>query len=299
MIECRAPKTKKEFQQYYQLRWQLLRAPWQQPEGSERDELEDQAIHRALFDKQQIVAVGRLHFVEQSRAQIRYMAVSDNVQSLGYGSILLSALEQEAQLRGASKISLQAREAALGFYLQQGYSQQEKSHLLYQQIQHYRMEKILMPLAAHQVSQATALQQTWHQTIPLSKAMNIAIGYYDGKQLFTHCDPLFNKNLHNTMFAGSIYTLATLTGWGWVYLQLAQDGCQGDIVLADANIKYLAPIAGVASGQTTNDLASGDSSPLLQEKKARFNVEVHILSGDKVAAIFTGKYVVLPKNDET
>ncbi|GLX78083.1 GNAT family N-acetyltransferase [Thalassotalea insulae] len=297
MIECRAPKTKEEFQQYYQLRWQLLRKPWQQPEGSEQDQWESQSIHRAVFEQQQIVAVGRLHFINQYQAQIRYMAVSDAALGKGYGKLLINALEYQAQLRGARKITLEAREISVGFYQHHNYLVLAKSHLLFQQIKHFTMEKTLSPLASHLGEQARLLQNTWHSTIPMSKAMNIAISYYDGSKLATHCEPLFNKNLHNTMFAGSIYTLATLTGWGWVYLQLANNHCQGDIVLADASIKYIAPVAGVASGQTNNEVASGECAPLLKQQKARFNVEVNIYSGDKVAAKFTGKYVVIPKDE--
>ncbi|WP_206486510.1 bifunctional GNAT family N-acetyltransferase/hotdog fold thioesterase [Thalassotalea sp. G2M2-11] len=298
MIECRAPKTKKEFQQYYQLRWQILRAPWQQAQGSEQDELEKQSIHRAIFDADNnILAIGRLHFTDQHHAQVRYMAVEEAVQGQGYGQRILAALEQEAQLRGAKSLSLQARESALNFYQGLGYQYVAKSHLLYQQIQHHQMEKALAPLPAHLNELSTELQQTWHNTIPLSKAMNIEISFYDKQRLITSCEPSFNKNLHNTMFAGSIYTLATLTGWGWVYLQLVNNECEGDIVLADASIKYLAPIAGVVSSSTCETQVQGDILALQSNQKARFNVAVELYSGDIVAAKFIGKYVVLPKND--
>lgn len=127
--------------------------------------------------------------------------------------------------------------------------------------------------------------------------MNINICAYDTQSLLTTCDPQFNKNLHNTMFAGSIYTLATLTGWGWVYLQLEQAGEKGDIVLADANIRYLAPIAGVAYGKVSANEVIGETNQLQQKARAKFNIKVEILTGDKVAAEFKGKYVVIGRKN--
>lgn len=296
MITCRAPKTNKEFEQYYYLRWLTLRSPWGKERGSETDELEEQAIHRCVIDSQNnILAVGRLHFTEQQCAQIRYMAVADKAQGKGYGNLLLESLECEAQLRGAKSIELNAREVALGFYQKLGYQKLGLAHLLYGEIQHYLMVKNISALATHLEDNSNKLQETWHNTIPLSKAMNINISYFDGEALVTNCDPAFNKNLHNTMFAGSIYTLATLTGWGWVYLLLEKNNGQGDIVLADANIKYLAPISGVACAKTQQSFVDGNVVNLEKEGKARVLITVNIYSGDKIAATFKGKYVVIKK----
>ena len=139
------------------------------------------------------------------------------------------------------------------------------------------------------------LQETWHNTIPLSKAMNIAIACYNGELLTTHCDLNFNKNLHNTMFAGSVYTIATLTGWGWVYLQLAEGNVDGDIVLADAQIKYHKPLAGVGFARVNKYQVEGTIEPLMANKKAKFKLIVNVCCGDTLAATFTGLYVVIPK----
>ncbi len=74
-IEIRAPKTKKEQEEYYNLRWEILRKPWNQPKGSEKDEYENDAIHIAAFVNGKIIGVGRIHFNSKEEAQIRYMAV--------------------------------------------------------------------------------------------------------------------------------------------------------------------------------------------------------------------------------
>jgi thioesterase domain-containing protein len=296
MFECRAPKSQQEFDQYYHLRWKILRKPLNQEQGSERDNLETQSIHRAIFDdKGNVIAVARLHFSGMFSAQIRYMAVSDYFQGKGLGKKLVIALENFAISLGIKKISLKAREQAVNFYQNLSYANISFSHLLFNEIKHFNMEKKLARTHSHLDDISMELQNTWHNTIPLSKAMNLAISFYDQKSLVTTCDEDFNKNLHNTMFAGSIYTLATLTGWGWVHLLIQQKNLDGNIVLADANIRYHSPVAGIAFAKTGSLLSSGSVDDLKDTKKVKLRVEVQVMSGEKVAATFKGLYFVLPK----
>ena len=70
-FELRSPEGPDEFDQYYDLRWRILRAPWQQPRGSEQDEWEDEAVHVAAFISGKLVGTGRLHRTADDRAQIR------------------------------------------------------------------------------------------------------------------------------------------------------------------------------------------------------------------------------------
>ena len=173
--------------------------------------------------------------------------------------------------------------------------------MLYNEIQHYLMKKKLNALSTHLADNSNNLEEIWHKTIPLSKAMNISIGHSDGDNFVTSCDPAFNKNLHNTMFAGSIYTLATLTGWGWVYLTLKEQEeintkFNGDIVLAEANIRYHSPIKGLAYGKVIEQNVSGNFDNLLLQKKARIHIEAHIFCGENIAATFKGSYFILPIN---
>ncbi len=294
MNVCRSPKNALEFEQYYQLRWQILRKPWEQPLGSERDGLEQESLHRMIIDvNENVLAVGRLEKSSQFSGQIRFMAVSTKVQGQGLGQQIISELEYQAQKLGITEITLNAREDAVGFYRKLGYSLQDFSHLLFDKIKHFTMSKTLSHADNHHRQASTALQNVWHETIPLSKAMNIKISYFDGAELITHCDGDFNKNLHNTMFAGSIYTLATLSGWGWVHLQLQQQQLKGDIVLAKADIKYHAPIAGIGYAKVVAKSVSGDFTRLTRGKNARINLTVHLYSGENIAATFTGSYAVL------
>jgi len=297
MYICKTPQTKQALSDYYSLRWEILRKPWGKPQGSEQDELEPQAFHRMITDDEgNILAVGRLHAVSQYQAQVRYMAVASQAQSKGLGRRMLSELERLAAEYGIKEIVLNARESALPFYQQAKFKNNGFTHRLYDEIDHYKMSKVITKPESHEAELATELQHTWHQTIPMSKAMNIDISYYNKQCLITSCDLDFNKNLHNTMFAGSVYTLGTLTGWGWVYLQLKQQGLLGDIVLAEGNIRYHKPLAGVPHARVNIEQVDGDFVALSKGKKAKIKISVEVGCGDVTAATFSGLYVVIPQD---
>ncbi len=138
------PETEEAFKHYYHLRWQLLRSPWNQPEGSEVDDMEDLCFHlMAVDNSNQIIGVARLQFNSDSEAQIRYMAVAKLYQGKGIGRELVKALEQRVDHSSCKNIVLDAREPAIGFYLKLGYRIIEKSYLLFDEIQHFRMIKEL------------------------------------------------------------------------------------------------------------------------------------------------------------
>ncbi len=142
-IEIRSPKTKEEWETYYSLRYRILREPWNQPSGSERNEGDETAIHAALFEHGKILGVSRLDSAGREIGQIRFMAVETNQQGKGIGEQLMHQLELIALQRGHKKIILHAREIAVGFYQKLGYELKEKSHLLFGEIQHFLMEKQL------------------------------------------------------------------------------------------------------------------------------------------------------------
>jgi len=138
------PSTPGEYQRYYDLRWKILRAPWNQPRGSEQDDLEQSSHHLMVIDSDPIViGVGRLQFNSLCEAQIRYMAVDIDQQRKGVGTLLLNALEQKSVKLGAARIVLDAREHALGFYQKQGYELEGPGHVLFNSIPHVKMHKTI------------------------------------------------------------------------------------------------------------------------------------------------------------
>lgn len=145
MLIVRIPETPSEWEQYYQLRFTVLREPWGQLKGSEILKDEDQADHAMVIDSetQEIVGVARMQTNTPTQGQVRCVAVSPNRQGSGVGKILMNYLEEIAQQKGIQEIILDARENAVKFYLSIGYGIFEESYLLFGQIQHWKMRKEL------------------------------------------------------------------------------------------------------------------------------------------------------------
>lgn len=143
-MELIEPASCAEFKQYYELRWKILRAPWNQPPGSEQDTLDATSTHVMVIDAgHRALGVGRLHFNSIAEAQIRYMAVAVGQQRRGIGTLILTTLETRGAALGATRIVLDARETALGFYSKQGYETTGPGHMLFDRIAHVRMSKFL------------------------------------------------------------------------------------------------------------------------------------------------------------
>ncbi|OUS29890.1 hypothetical protein A9Q98_05760 [Thalassotalea sp. 42_200_T64] len=300
MFKVIQPQTAADFATYHQLRYQQLRQPWGQPQGSELDELEGQSVHRMVVDAEgRVVAVGRFHKTDCFNAQIRFMAVAENYRGKGLGKLMLTALEQVAIEQGVNTIALNARELALPFYQAMAYQILAPAHTLYGTVKHFAMQKHLPAYSAEHLSWLTELKHGWHQTIPVSKHMLIHPASYNGEQFTVCADRAKNINLHNTMFAGSIYTLATLTGWGWVHLLVRSEHLKGDIVLADADICYHKPLHGQPMAKVFKDDTAGKIKVLAKGRKAYVQVQVNVYDGDRIVATFNGKYVVIPEvNDK-
>lgn len=138
------PTSPAQLGQYYDLRWRILRAPWKQPRGSEKDILEEDSYHLMVVDnRNQVIGVGRLHLNTPQQAQIRFMAVETRQQRNGIGKMLLLALESKAHEWGAEEIIFDARANIAGFYKRYGYVTLGPGHTLFDSVHHYKMHKYI------------------------------------------------------------------------------------------------------------------------------------------------------------
>lgn len=126
-----------------QLRYEILRKPWDKPRETATDELEGQSVNAYIEEDGLIIACGRLQDNGGGTGQIRYMAVAAGQQGKGLGKLILERLEKEALAMGMTTIELQARENAVEFYKAKGYTIKETSFKLWDIIQHYLMTKNL------------------------------------------------------------------------------------------------------------------------------------------------------------
>ena len=141
-MEIRTPYSEQEWEDYYDLRYRILREPLNKPRGSERNDGDLTGIHLALFEDERIKAIARLDAPEPTISQVRFVAVDNGIRGKGYGRLIMEAAERKSKESGNHKMILHARDYALDFYLRLGYTNLGKSYKLYDVLQHFEMEKI-------------------------------------------------------------------------------------------------------------------------------------------------------------
>jgi len=139
-----SPSKNIDFESYYYLRWKILRKPLGGSFSSCIDQYEFNSSHAMCKNKDdKIIGVGRIHNMDDTIQQIRYMAVHKEYRRMQVGNKILYFLEESAKKNKKKYIVLYARESALNFYINNNYKVYEKAHLLYGTVQHYLMKKRL------------------------------------------------------------------------------------------------------------------------------------------------------------
>lgn len=301
MFKIETPTTDEMLTAYFDFRWQHLRQPWNFPQGSEKDEYEQVSEHRIIVNgKGDIVACGRVHLNTSEEAQIRHIAVDPKMHRKGLGQMILSALESVARELGAVRAVTNSRETSMAFFESCGFAIEGDASSELGMLKRHQMVKKLNDnntLVMHP-KWCQELQQTWTETIPITEHMGIKLHQYSGRTLETRASLNKNINIHGTMFAGSIFSLATLTGWGMIFLQLKERGLEGDIVLGDGDIHYHKPITMKPRALCNKEKLQGKFSVLEKRHKCRITLQVDILDDERPVAEFKGVYWILPPNKE-
>ncbi|GLQ98476.1 YiiD C-terminal domain-containing protein [Dyella mobilis] len=91
---------------------------------------------------------------------------------------------------------------------------------------------------------AQALVAFIREGIPLTRAMALELGDYDGERLILVSPLAPNVNDKGCAFGGSLVSLMTLTGWGLVELALRARGEDCDVFVGTSSVRYLSPVWG-------------------------------------------------------
>jgi GNAT superfamily N-acetyltransferase len=140
-MEVREVKNKKELEACFDLRYRVLREPWGQPRGSERDGFEDKSYQLAAFDKGKVVGTARVTKVTARTCKVNRVAVEDSHRKKGIGTAMMAHIESTAKGWGCRRVVLNSRENAVKFYEKLGYAKIRETERLFGIIRHFRMEK--------------------------------------------------------------------------------------------------------------------------------------------------------------
>ncbi len=298
MFRIDTPKTEEQLEAYFKFRWEMLKKPWDHPLGSEKDEYETVSEHRMVVDSNSnIVAVGRVHLNTSDEAQVRHIAVAKEQQGKGLGKLVFSSLESVAREQGAKRLVTNSRRISIEFFTACGFEINDDASTEMGKLKRSQMVKRLSEVNSVMLHPkwCAELQKTWHETIPISEQMGIQLFQYTGKTFETRASLNKNINIHGTMFAGSIFSLATLTGWGMIYLKLKEKSLEGEIVLGDGDIHYHKPITMQPRALCNIESLDGKFELLNKNKKIAIKLQVNIMDGENPVAEFKGVFWVLPQ----
>jgi thioesterase domain-containing protein len=95
--------------------------------------------------------------------------------------------------------------------------------------------------------------------MPPVAAMAIRVAGFDGEVLRLHAPLAANVNDKDCAFGGSLASVMTLAGWGWLMLKCAEAGVEAEVYVADSQLRYLAPLYADLEGSAR--LAEGEDWP--------------------------------------
>jgi len=298
MVRLVKPETEAEFEQYYQFRWRLLRAPHKLPSGSERDEYDTVAIHRMLQDEAgNTIAVARMHQISAEEAQLRYVAVDDDYQGRGLGSKLVSVMEEIAREMGIARILINARLNALDFYHRCGFHPVGDGPTHFGKIKHQQMRKDLARVncSKHCNEWGESLSQMWQNELPAAALMELQVQSYDGTTLVTSAPLAPNSGSDGFMFSGSIFGQCNLTGWGATHLALKAHRIDANIRLLEADIKMLNPVSEKPVASAAGDLVETAIGAITARQTVQLTLRVELYDDATLAARFVGRYAIEAK----
>jgi thioesterase domain-containing protein len=150
--------------------------------------------------------------------------------------------------------------------------------------------------AAAVLVSASGLEQHLHQSIPLSRAMQVSVLEIGAEHVLLAAPLAPNINHLGTVFGGSACTLATLAGWSLLHCRLQPFLPAANLVLQSSSMNYERPITGAfrARAQLAPDASWELFRRTLERRgRARIAVSAQLLAGDGAAGHFSGEFVAL------
>lgn len=144
-------------------------------------------------------------------------------------------------------------------------------------------------------SELRAAEQFFHEQIPITRAMGVRVVRDDASGLTVEAPVALNHNHLHTGFGGSINAVATLAGYGFLWLRLRTEAAH--LVIADSSMRFLrvvretirATCAPPVAGELERFL-----SAVRQRQNARITLQVRVEEAGALAAEFKATFVALP-----
>lgn len=144
------------------------------------------------------------------------------------------------------------------------------------------------------MSIAGQIQELFYSVMPITRALGVVVESYDGTRLVLTAPLEANVNHLGTAFGGSLNTLAVLSGYGLLWIELQNTECH--LVIRESTISYERPVRSELRAicvRPEADALAAFKKRFHQKGKARIALDATIEDEGAVAARFRGTFVAL------
>lgn len=135
------------------------------------------------------------------------------------------------------------------------------------------------------------------KSIPIAKAMGISVEHISSTAVSLRAPIANNVNHKNTVFGGSLHSVATLACWSWFHLKLEQAMSQAvPIVIVNSEISYLKPVTSdfVAECKMPDSRDWETFLRTFQKKgKGRLKLNASIFQGNQLCVEYSGTFAAI------
>jgi thioesterase domain-containing protein len=140
------------------------------------------------------------------------------------------------------------------------------------------------------------LRDYLYANIPMSSLMGVTVESLSESSVILGAPLEKNINHKKTVFGGSIQSLAVLSCWSTLYLNLKKSNLPNEIVIVSSNIKYLKPLRNdffakcVIHNQET---ISNFIKTFKRKSKARIALSAVVCTNNEICAEFHGDFAAI------
>jgi thioesterase domain-containing protein len=146
------------------------------------------------------------------------------------------------------------------------------------------------------MSAADDLTRKIRKEIPLSESMQFSIDQLDPAGIRVSAPLSPNINIHGTGFAGSLYSVAVLTGWALCTHLIDEAGIDADLVVARAEISYRAPVNGAIECRCSASVAQRALFLQAIQERGKGKLSLDITVGDLPQANLQASFVAIARS---
>ena len=133
-----------------------------------------------------------------------------------------------------------------------------------------------------------------HEKIPITRAMGVRVEAFDEGQFVLVAPIGKNHNHLHTAFGGSLSAMATLAGYGFLWLELRDPKVH--VVIKESAIRFRRPVLGdirAICRKPDDAVLSSFKSDFARKGKARIALNVEIVEDEIAAVEFQGTFVAV------